>query len=181
MDTRSFLKAKKKSESASRSVLCDSFGILQARILEWVAFPLSRGSSQPRHRTQVSWIEPRSPALQTDSLPAEPQGKPRNTGVGSLSLLQQIFQTQESNWGLLYCMRILYQLSYQEVQVQDKKVLKTWREVGEMERTGFYLHQRPHRQHRVQGGCQLPILSFKICNHALSHLHRIICPSLYVS
>ena len=44
-------------------------GILQARILEWVAFPFSRGSSQPR-------IEPRSPALQVDSLPAEPQGKP---------------------------------------------------------------------------------------------------------
>ena len=28
--------------------------ILQARILEWVAFPFSRGSSQPRDRTQVS-------------------------------------------------------------------------------------------------------------------------------
>ena len=31
-------------------------GILQARILEWVAFPVSRGSSQPRDRTQVSHI-----------------------------------------------------------------------------------------------------------------------------
>ena len=31
-------------------------GILQARILEWVAFPLSRGSSQPRDWTQVSYI-----------------------------------------------------------------------------------------------------------------------------
>ena len=30
-------------------------------------------------------IKPRSPALQVDSLPAEPQGKPKNTGVGSLS------------------------------------------------------------------------------------------------
>ena len=29
-------------------------GILQARILEWVAFPFSRGSSQPRDQTQVS-------------------------------------------------------------------------------------------------------------------------------
>ena len=28
-------------------------GILQARILEWVAFPFSRGFSQPRDRTQV--------------------------------------------------------------------------------------------------------------------------------
>ena len=33
-------------------------------------------------------IEPRSPALQVDFLPAEPQGKPKNTGVGGLSLLQ---------------------------------------------------------------------------------------------
>ena len=43
-------------------------GILQTRILEWVAFPFSRGSSQPKDRTQVS-------TLQADSLPAEPQGK----------------------------------------------------------------------------------------------------------
>ena len=53
--------------------LCDPVdyavhGILQARILEWVAFPFSRGSSQPR-------IEPRSPALQADSLLAELLGK----------------------------------------------------------------------------------------------------------
>ena len=44
-------------------------GILQARTLEWVAFPFTRGSSQPG-------MEPRSPALQADSLPAEPQRKP---------------------------------------------------------------------------------------------------------
>ena len=31
-------------------------GILQARVLEWVAFPFSRGSSQPRNQTQVSRI-----------------------------------------------------------------------------------------------------------------------------
>ena len=31
-------------------------GILQARILEWVAFPISRESSQPRDQTQVSCI-----------------------------------------------------------------------------------------------------------------------------
>ena len=41
------------------------YGILQARILGWVAFPFSRGSYQPR-------IEPRCPTLQVDSLPAEP-------------------------------------------------------------------------------------------------------------
>jgi len=58
-------------------------------------------------------VKPRSPALWVDSLPAEPQGKPKNTGVGSLSLLQGIFPTQESNQSLLHCRRILYQLSYE--------------------------------------------------------------------
>ena len=58
-------------------------------------------------------IKPRSPALQVNSLPAEPQGKPKNTGVGRLSLLQGIFLAQELNLGLLHCRWILYQLSYQ--------------------------------------------------------------------
>ena len=42
-------------------------------------------------------IEPRFPTLQADSLPTEPPRKPKNTGVDSLSLLQGIFLTQESN------------------------------------------------------------------------------------
>ena len=57
-----------KSESENRSVGSDSLhptdytvhGILQARILKWVAFPFTRASSKPRDRTQVSqhcrWI-----------------------------------------------------------------------------------------------------------------------------
>ena len=82
-----------------------SVGILQAAILEWVAMPSSRGSSQPRDRTQVSHISSGfftvpaqdtwsaqsipssgdlpnsgigsgSPELQADSLPAELSGKP---------------------------------------------------------------------------------------------------------
>ena len=81
-------------------------GSLQARILEWVAFPFSRGPSQSRDWTQVSHTA-------GDSLPAKPPGKPKNTGVASLSLLQLIFLTQESNQGLLHCRSILYQLSYQ--------------------------------------------------------------------
>ena len=52
-------------------------GILLATILEWVAFP-SPGD------LPNSGTEPRSPALQADSLPAEPQEKPKNTEVGSL-------------------------------------------------------------------------------------------------
>ena len=62
----------------------------------------------PTHR-----LKPRSPTLQVDSLPSEPPGKPKNTGMGSLSLLQGNFLTQESNWGLLHCRKIFYQLSYQ--------------------------------------------------------------------
>ena len=58
-------------------------------------------------------IEPRSPTLQVDSLPAEPPRKLKNTGVGSLCLLQWVFPTQQSNWGLLHCRQILYQLSSQ--------------------------------------------------------------------
>ena len=57
-------------------------------------------------------IKPSSPALQADSLLSKSPGKPKNTGVGSLSLLHGIFQTQESNWGLLHCRQILYQLSH---------------------------------------------------------------------
>ena len=82
-------------------------GILQARILYFgLLYP-------PPGDLSNSGIKPRSPALQAYSSPAEPLGKPRNTGVGSLSLLQGIFLTQESNQGLLHCRWILYQLSYQ--------------------------------------------------------------------
>ena len=79
----------------------------QGQKLEWVAFPSAGDLPNPR-------TEPRSPPLQADFLPAVSQGKPKNTGVGSLSLLQWIFSTQELNWELLHCGQILYQLSYQE-------------------------------------------------------------------
>ena len=84
------------------STLCNSMdcsppgssvhGNLQTRMLGWVTMPPSRGSSQPRDQTQV-------PTLQAYSLPTEPPGKPKNTGVGSLSILQWIFLTQESKPG----------------------------------------------------------------------------------
>ena len=43
-----------------------------------------------------------TPSLREDSLPAEPQGKPKNTGVGSHSLLQGFFLAQGLNPGLLH-------------------------------------------------------------------------------
>ena len=58
-------------------------------------------------------IESRSPTMQADSLPAELQGKPKNTRVSSLSFLQEIFPIHEFNQGFLHCRWILYQLSYQ--------------------------------------------------------------------
>ena len=112
------------------------------RILEWVPCPSSGDLPDPG-------IEPRSPALQADSLPSELPGEPctstlfmclvaqscltlchpmdcsppgsygpwdspgKNTGVGSHSLLQGIFLTQELNQGFLHCRGILYQLNYQ--------------------------------------------------------------------
>ena len=90
--------------SESRSVVSDSLqvhGILQPE--HWSGQPSPSPGDLPN-----PGIEPRSPTLQVDSLPAEPPGKPENTGVGSLSLLQRIFPTQRSNQGLLNCSRILY-------------------------------------------------------------------------
>ena len=54
-----------------------------------------------------------SDSLQSHGLYSPWNSPGQNTGVGSLSLLQGIFPTQESNWGLLHCKWILYQLSYQ--------------------------------------------------------------------
>ena len=50
----------------------------------------------------------------------------QNTGVGSHSLLQGIFLTQKSNWGLPHYRRILYQLSYQENLTYSKDFGKYW-------------------------------------------------------
>ena len=95
----------------SWSTLCNPMdytvhGFLQARILEWAAVPFSRGSFESRDWTQVFHI---SSGFFTSWDIRESQ----DTGVGGLSLLQWIFLTQESNWSLLHCRWILYQLSYQ--------------------------------------------------------------------
>ena len=82
-------------------------GILQARIVEWVAIPFSEKEDLPN-----PGIKPMSHTLQADSLLSGPLGKPKNTEVGSLVLPQGIFPTQKLNPGLLHCRQILYQLSY---------------------------------------------------------------------
>ena len=70
--------------------------------------PLSMGFSRQEYWSGLPCLpprdlpnpgtEPRSPTLQADSLPSEPPGKPKNIGVGGLSLLQGIFPTQELNF-----------------------------------------------------------------------------------
>ena len=124
------------------------YGILQARILEWVAVFFSRGFSQSRD------IEPVSPALQADSLPSEPPEKPgrpqrvsesrsvvsnslqphglystwnsscQNVGVGSCTLLQGIFPAQGLKPGFSHCKGVLYQLRHQESPVDSRDTAK---------------------------------------------------------
>ena len=86
-----YCQSESKSHSQSCLTPCDPMdytvhGILQARIPEWVAFPSPGELPNPG-------IEPRSPALQADSLPAEPQGKPQkctfNKFLGRQTLLVQ--------------------------------------------------------------------------------------------
>ena len=93
-----------------------SIGILQARILEWIAILFSRRSSHPG-------IEPGSPALQENCLLSEPPGKLKNSLVRILSLLQGVFPTQESNQGFLHCRQILYQFSYPGYKPQESAPL----------------------------------------------------------
>ena len=112
-------------------------GILQARILEWIAISYSSGSSWPRDWTHVSrisctgrqilyhWCHLRSPSAFIMKVPQSsptlwsrglysPWNSPgQNTGVGSHSFLQGIFLTWGSNPGLPRCRQILHHLSYQ--------------------------------------------------------------------
>ena len=84
--------------------------------------PLSMEFSRQENWSGLPWrpprdlpnpnIEPRPSSLQANSLLSDPSGKPKNTGVGSLSLLHGNFPTQDLNWSLLHCRQFLYQLSY---------------------------------------------------------------------
>ena len=95
------------------------YGVVQARILEWVAFSFSRGSFQPRDQTQVScvaggfftsdicavlWVVAQLCPILCDSMDDSPPGSSvhqdspgKSTGVGCHALLQGIFPTQGSN------------------------------------------------------------------------------------
>ena len=90
-------------ESEIHSVVSDSLWPHGIRFMEFSRPEYWNGSPfpSPGHLPNPE-IELRSPTLQANSLPAEPQVKPKSTGAGSLSLLQRIVLTQESNRGLLH-------------------------------------------------------------------------------
>ena len=104
---------KKACTVLSRSVVSDSlqpYGLLLSRLLcpwrfsrqeYWSGLPCPLPGDLPNPR-----IEPRSPTLQADSLPAEPQGKPKNSGVGSLCLLQIIVPASQINLTVVVKLKI---------------------------------------------------------------------------
>ena len=77
----------------------------------WSRLPFPPPGDLPN--SGIEPASPTSPTLAGRVFTTEPCRKPKNTGVGSLSLFQGIFLTQESNQGLLHCKQILYQLNYQ--------------------------------------------------------------------
>ena len=93
-------------------------GISQARILEWVAFPFSRASSQPR-----------SPTLQADSLPAEPPGKPwyqvdEHLIPGGWTLKILTLSTRSQSQRITYC--VLWNVQERQIYSRQKVVECFW-------------------------------------------------------
>ena len=91
--------------------ICLGNGLLFNHCVKSLRF---KGQKDPEK--SVSWSESESHSVVSDSLWPHGLYSPGNspgqdTGVGSLSLLQGVFPTQEWNQGLLYCRQILYQLS----------------------------------------------------------------------
>ena len=79
-----------------------SMEILQVRILEWVAMPSSRGSSQPRDSTQVSCIA--GGFFFFFFFTAEPLGKPNRKGRAEQILkVQQLFSDPLEKWCRQFC------------------------------------------------------------------------------
>ena len=104
------LRIKQKKEvkvAQSYSTLCDPMdytvhGNFQARILEWEAFPSPGYLPNPG-------IEPRPPALQADSLPAEPPGRPNVYSTVEMGLYSMLCASLDGRgvWGKMgTCIRI---------------------------------------------------------------------------
>ena len=112
-------------------------GILQARY--WSGLPCPPPGDFPN-----PGIKPRSPTLQVDSLPSEPTGKPKNTGVGSLLLLKGTSQPRYRTRVFWTAGGILYQLSYQRSPVNLFSSVQFSRSVDSMDcsTSGFPVHHQ---------------------------------------
>ena len=105
-----------KAEEETRAHVLSPFGRVWLFVTPWTVArqaPLSMGFSRQEYWSGVPCPPPgdlpdpgiklrSSPTFQADALTSEPPGKPKNTGVGSLSLLQGNFLIQELNRGLLH-------------------------------------------------------------------------------
>ena len=111
--------------TASGRCCTQSFGCVLLFTTPWTAATqslLSKGFSRQEYLSRLpcpppgdlpnTGIKPRTPALQAGSLPSEPPGEPKNSGLGSLSLLKE-FQPRNSTGVSCICRQILSQLSYQ--------------------------------------------------------------------
>ena len=114
---------------------CIVHGILQAKILEWVAFPFLRDLPNPE-------IKSRSPALQVDSLPAEQQGKPRNVKDEMIKIIEigkerwKLFK----KWNQLNLVLVIRCNGCTKMKIKDKVKNfkpKDWEEDGTILRTTF--------------------------------------------
>ena len=106
-------------------MLCLVFSHVRFFVTPWTIAcqaSLSMGFSRQEHRSGLPCPPPGDLPTQGSNLGllhyrwillSEPSGKPKNTRVTILSLLQGIFPTQGLNQGLLHCRQILYQLSHQ--------------------------------------------------------------------
>ena len=114
--------------------------ILQARILEWVAMPSSRGSSQPRHWIHISYLL----HLQVGSLPLAPRGKPIGQSTpgqileinGCLSPqnvfhIWKPFQCPTVDWINIQCMHIM---KHSTETTRDRLwILTTWMHLRDLQ------------------------------------------------
>ena len=95
-------------------------GTLQARILEWVAMLLCSRSSPFRDRTQVFYI-----ASGFFTIWATREA-PKILEWVAYPFFRGIFPTQESNWSLLHCRQVIYQLSYWRSPITTEPEINFW-------------------------------------------------------
>ena len=84
-------------------------GILQARVLEWVAILFSRRSSQPRHQTHISCISCFAGRFFT----TKPLGKPTYGALHSVEIQLILNKTWSSKMNPFFCLLIILTLSLQ--------------------------------------------------------------------